>query len=125
MIELPREMRDLMIDALDEYVADADGEMVPAELAEFIVESLVSTAEECGVEETGELPLKLMESGELETPLLETMTLTLGELTLGSSVGEAILTSFEELCDVSWSEGEDFGVGFEDEHDDDDDDDDY
>ena len=123
MIELPREMRDLMIDALDDYVADADGEMAPAELAEFIVESLVSTAEECGVEETGELPLKLMESGELETPLLETMTATLGELALDSSVGEAILASFEELCDVAWSEGEGFGVGFEDEHDDDDDDD--
>ena len=123
MIELPREMRDLMIDALDEYVAEADGELVPAELAEFIVENLVSTAEECGVEETGDLPLKLTESGELETPLLEAMTVTLGDLALDSVLGEAILMSIEELCDVEWSDGEGFGVGFEDEHDDDDDDD--
>jgi hypothetical protein len=124
MFELPREIRELMINALDEYAAEADGEMTPAELAEFIVENLVSAAEECGVEETGELPLKLTESGELETPLLEAMTATLGELALDSVLGEAILASIEELCDVEWSESEGFHVGFEDEHDDDDEDED-
>jgi len=122
MIELPREMRDLMIDALDEFVDEADGEMAPAELAEFIVEKLVSTAEECGLEEAGDLPLRLSESAELETPLIEAMTVTLSDLEIDSVLGEAILASIEELCDVEWSEGEGFQVGFEDEHDDDDDD---
>ena len=123
MIELPKDMRDLMIDALDEYVAEADGELSPSELAEFVVENLVSTAEECGVEETGDLPLKLSESGELEIPLLEAMTNTLTELDLDSEIGESILVSIEELCDIDWTEGEGFGVGFDDELDDDMDDD--
>jgi|GEM_PF-3140485 len=123
MIELPKEMRDLMVDALDEYVAEADGELSSSELAEFVVENLVSTAEECGVEETGELPLKLSESGELEIPLLEAMTNTLTDLDLDSALGESILVSIEELCDIDWTEGEGFGVGFDDEHDDDLDDD--
>jgi hypothetical protein len=124
MLEFPREMRDLIVESLDEYTKSADGELSASEFAEFVAETFVSTAEECGVDESDGLLNQLAESGELKTPFLEVLTSAFANLELREILSEEILEVVEELCDLDWTdEVSGFSVSFDDDDDDNDDDD--
>ena len=123
MLEFPREMRDLIVESLDEYADDAEEAMSASELAEVVAETFVSTAEECGLDDTEGLLNKLAESAELETPLLEALTSLFAAMVVDGVLGEELVEAVEELCDLDWTDSQDgFGVAFDagDESDEDD-----
>src|SRR5687767_5690096 len=71
MIQLPHEMRDTLVEQLDEYLdaqsAAPDGKVVAA----YVVDLIGSVAEELKVDDADEVLVKMETSGELDASLLE------------------------------------------------------
>lgn len=70
MMQLPHEMRDTLVEQLDEYLegqGGADGEAVAA----FVIELIGTVADDLKVDDPDEVLLKMESSGELEASLLE------------------------------------------------------
>ncbi|MFZ5479897.1 MAG: hypothetical protein ACOZNI_24245 [Myxococcota bacterium] len=103
MIQLPHEMRDSLVEQLDEYL-DAqstapDGETV----ASFVVELIGTVAEELKLDDGDEVVLKLETSGELDASLLELLEEEFESNDEFEYTGEEIVSLVEKVCDVEWT----------------------
>lgn len=118
MIQLPHEMRDHLVEQLDEYLeaqtGTPDGEVVAA----YVIELLGTVAEELKVDDADEITLKLESSGELEASLQELLEEEFESNEELEYTGEEIVTLIEKVCDVEWTTADDT----DDEEDEDDDD---
>lgn len=118
MISLPHDMRDNLVEHLDEYLeahsASPDGEAIAA----YVIELLGTVAEEFKVPDADEIVLKLESSGELEATLQEVLEEEFESNEEMEYTGEEIVTLIEKACEVEWATAEDA----EDEEEDDDDD---
>lgn len=119
MIQLPHDMRDTLVEQLDEYLeahsGSPDGEVVAA----YVIELLGTVAEELKVEESEEIVLKLESSGELEASLQELLEEEFESNEELEYTGEEIISLIEKVCDVEWTTADDDDA---DEDDDDEDD---
>lgn len=119
MIQLPHDMRDTLVEQLDEYLeahpGSPDGEVVAA----YVIELLGTVAEELKVEESEEIVLKLESSGELEASLQELLEEEFESNEELEYTGEEIVSLIEKVCDVEWTTADDDDA---DEDDDDEDD---
>lgn len=119
MIQLPHEMRDHLVEQLDEYLeaqtGTPDGEVVAA----YVIELLGTVAEELKVDDADEITLKLESSGELEASLQELLEEEFESNEELEYTGEEIITLIEKVCEVEWTTAED--TDDEDEDDDEDD----
>lgn len=114
MIQLPHEMRDTVVEQLDEYLeaqtASPDGESVAA----YVIELLGTVSDELKLDDADEMVLKLETSGELEASLQEVLEEEFERDDELEFTGEEIVSILEKVCDVEWTT--------KDEDDDDDDD---
>ncbi len=120
MIQLPHEMRDHLVEQLDEYLeahtGTPDGEIVAA----YVIDLIGSVAEELKVNDADEITLKLESSGELDASLQELLEEEFESNEELEYTGEEIVTLIEKVCEIEWTTADD--KDDEDEEEDDDDD---
>lgn len=118
MMQLPHEMRDTLVEQLDEYfdaqTGSPDGEVIAA----YVIELIGTVAEELKVDDGDEIILKLESSGEMEASLLELLEEEFESNEEFEYTGEEIVSLIEKVCEVEWTTKDDA----DDEDDDDDDD---
>lgn len=122
MMQLPHEMRDTMVEQLDEYFDAQTGTPEPEAVAAHLVELVVTVAEEMKLEETEELLLKLESSGELDASLLEVLEEQFESNQEFEFTGEDVVGLLEKVCDIEWTTKDDDDDDSADDDDDDDDD---
>ena len=71
MMQLPHELRDTVVEQLDEYLESQNGTPDAEAVAAFVVELLGTAAEDLKIGDADEIVLKLETSGELDASLLE------------------------------------------------------
>jgi hypothetical protein len=121
MIQLPHEMRDTIVEQLDDYLevhtGAPDGEMVAA----YLMDLIVVVAEELKVESADEIVLKLESSGELEASLQELLEEEFESNDEFEFTGEEIVALIERVCEVEWTAKDDDDDDDDDGEDDEDD----
>jgi hypothetical protein len=118
MMQLPHEMRDTLVEQLDEYLESLHGSPESEVVAAYVVDLVSTVAEELKIQHAEEIVLKLESSGELEASLLELLEEEFDSNEEFEYTGDEIVSLVEKVCDVEWTTKE------EDDDDDDDDDDD-
>lgn len=118
MMQLPHELRDTVVEQLDEYLETQNGTPDAEALAAFVVDLLGAAAEDLKIDDADDIVLKLETSGELEASLLELLEEHFESSEDTEIIAEDILSLIEKVCDVEWTTKDDEDV------DDDDDDDD-
>ena len=122
MMQLPHEMRDPMVEQLDEYF-DAQSSTPEAEaVAAHVVELISTVADEMKLEGADEIILTLESSGELDASLLEVLEEEFESNQEFEFTGEDVVSLFEKVCEVEWTTKDDEDDDEEKEDDDDDDD---
>ena len=123
MMQLPHEMRDTMVEQLDEYFDAQTGTPESEAVAAHLVELVVTVAEEMKLEEIEELLLKLESSGELDASLLEVLEEQFESNQEFEFTGEDVVGLLEKVCDIEWTTKDDDDDDDDKASDDDDDDD--
>ncbi len=121
MIQLPHEMRDTLVEQLDEYLDAQTGSPDPETVAAYVIEQIGTAAEEMKIDDCDEIILKLESSGELEASLLELLEEEFESNDEFEFTGEEVVSLLEKLCDLEWAAGDDDDI----DDDDDDDTDDF
>lgn len=117
-MQLPHEMRDTLVEQLDEYLESLHGTPESDVVAAHVVDLVSTVAEELKVQHADEIVLKLESSGELEASLVELLEEEFDSNEEFEYTGDEIVSLVEKVCDVEWTTKE------EDDDDDKDDDDD-
>ena len=121
MMQLPHEMRDTLVEQLDEYFDAQSGSPDGEVIAAYVIELIGTVAEELKVDDGDELILKLESSGEMEASLLELLEEEFESNDEFEFTGEEVVSLLEKLCDLEWAAGDDDEI----DEDDDDDTDDF
>lgn len=107
MMQLPVDMRDALVEQLDEYLDAQPSTPDPEAVASYIVELVGSIAEELKIDDADEIILKLESSGELEAGLAEVLEEEFESNGEFEFTGEEVVSLLEKLCDVEWSSEDD------------------
>ena len=118
-MQLPHEMRDHLVEQLDEYLDAQTGTPEPETVASHVVELVSTVADEMKLDDSDEIILKLESSGELDASLLEVLEEEFESNQEFEFTGEDVVSLLEKICDVEWTTKDE-----DDDADDDDDDDD-
>lgn len=118
MMQLPHELRDTVVEQLDEYLESQNGTPDAEAVAAFVVELLGTAAEDLKIGDADEIVLKLETSGELDASLLEMLEEHLESSEDMEMTAEEILGLIEKVCDVEWTTKDDDDVEEDDEEDD-------
>ena len=119
MMQLPHEMRDSLVEQLDEYIDAQAGSPEPELVANFVIELLGTLAEDMKVDDADEIILKMESSGELEAGLQEILEEEFESNDEMEYTGEEITSILEKICDLEWSTKDDEDELTEDEDEDD------
>ena len=103
MMQLPHEMRDTLVEQLDEYFDAQSGAPDGETVASYVIELIGTVAEELKVEDGDELILKLEASGEMEASLLELLEEEFESNDEFEYTGEEIVSLVEKVCEVEWT----------------------
>lgn len=117
-MQLPHEMRDTLVEQLDEYFDAQSGAPDGETVAAYVIELIGTVAEEMKIDDGVEIILKLESSGEMEASLIELLEEEFESNDEFEYTGEEIVSLMEKVCEVEWTTKD------EDEADDDDNDDD-
>jgi len=107
-MQLPTEVRESLIVMLDEYFENENDSPDVSELANFIVRSLETIAEEAGVDDAEEILTLIEEEVEMEEPLTITLEEELGRNDDLELTGEDVVAFLATVCSLSWDEEEEF-----------------
>ncbi len=118
MMQLPHEMRDTLVEQLDEYFDAQSGAPDGETVASYVIELIGTVAEEMKIDDGVEIILKLESSGEMEASLLELLEEEFESNDEFEYTGEEIVSLMEKVCEVEWTTKDED----EDKEDDDDDD---
>ncbi len=121
MMQLPHEMRDTMVEQLDEYLDALTGTPEAEMVAARLVELVSTVADEMKLDEADEILLKLESSGELDASLLEVLEEEFEGNHEFEFTGEEIVGLLEKVCDIEWTTKDDEDDDAEEEVDDDED----
>lgn len=119
MISLPHEMRDTLVEQLDEWFEAQSSTPDAEQVAAYVIELIGNVAEELKIDDADEIVLKLETSGELEASLQELLEEELETNDELEYTGEEIVSTVEKVCDIEWA-SKDEEEEFEDEDDEDD-----
>ena len=120
-MQLPHEMRDTMVEQLDEYLDALTGTPEAEMVAARLVELVSTVADEMKLDEADEILLKLESSGELDASLLEVLEEEFEGNHEFEFTGEEIVGLLEKVCDIEWTTKDDEDDDAEEEVDDDED----
>lgn len=118
MMQLPHELRDTVVEQLDEYLESQNGTPDAEAVAAFVVDLLGSAAEDLKLDDADDIVLKMETSGELEASLLELLEEHFESSEDMEFTAEDILALIEKVCDVEWTTKDDEDAEEEDEEDD-------
>ncbi len=107
MMQLPHEMRDTLVETLDEYLEAQTGSPEPEAVAAYVVELLGTVADEMKLDEADEIVLKLESSGELDASLIEMLEEEFESNEEFEYTGDEIVSLVEKVCDVEWTTTDD------------------
>ncbi len=107
MMQLPHEMRDTLVETLDEYLEAQTGSPEPEAVAAYVVELLGTVADEMKLDEADEIVLKLESSGELDASLIEMLEEEFESNEEFEYTGDEIVSLVEKVCDVEWTTKDD------------------
>ena len=113
MIDLPQEMRALLVEQLDEILEAAAGSLDPESLAQEIVDHIQAAGDECEVEAAEDIVAALETSGDLDASLSELLTEQLEQEDLDDLTGEDLVTMVEKVCEIEWSDEDADAYGVE------------
>jgi hypothetical protein len=117
-MQLPHELRDTVVEQLDEYLESQNGTPDAEAVAAFVVDLLGSAAEDLKLDDADDIVLKMETSGELEASLLELLEEHFESSEDMEFTAEDILALIEKVCDVEWTTKDDEDAEDEDEEDD-------
>ena len=103
-MKLPFALREGLIIAIDEYLEDDNDQPDARDLAEAVVRALVSSAEDCDIEDADEIIQQIEEAAELEESVTETLEDSFsksGDLEL---TGEDVVIHSEKTLELSWTD---------------------
>lgn len=118
MMQLPHELRDTVVEQLDEYLESQNGTPDAEAVAAFVVDLLSTAAEDLKLPDADDIVLKLETSGELEASLLELLEEHFESSEDMEFTAEEILALIEKVCDVEWTTKDDEDAEEEDDEDD-------
>lgn len=118
MMQLPHELRDTVVEQLDEYLESQNGTPDAEAVAAFVVDLLGSAAEDLKLDDADDIVLKMETSGELEASLLELLEEHFESSEEMEFTAEDILALIEKVCDVEWTTKDDEDAEDEDDEDD-------
>ena len=118
MMQLPHELRDTVVEQLDEYLESQNGTPDAEAVAAFVVDLLHTAAEDLKLEEADDIIVKMETSGELDASLLELLEEHFESSEDLEFTAEDILALIEKVCDVEWTTKDDDDVEEDDEEDD-------
>jgi hypothetical protein len=107
MMQLPHEMRDTLVEQLDEYLEAQTGNPEPEAVSAYVVELISTVADEMKIDEAEEILLRLESSGEMEAALVEVLEEAFESDDEFEYTGEEIVSLVEKVCDVEWTTKED------------------
>lgn len=117
-MQLPHEMRDTLVEQLDEYFDAQSGAPDGETVAAYVIELIGTVAEEMKIDDGVEIILKLESSGEMEASLLELLEEEFESNDEFEYTGEEIVSLMEKVCEIEWTTKDE-----DDEKEDEDDDD--
>lgn len=118
MMQLPHELRDTVVEQLDEYLESQNGTPDAEAVAAFVVDLLGTAAEDLKLPDADDIIVKMETSGELEASLLELLEEHFESSEDLEFTAEDILALIEKVCDVEWTTKDDDDAEDEDEEDD-------
>ncbi|MES2643765.1 MAG: hypothetical protein V4850_30035 [Myxococcota bacterium] len=121
MMQLPHEMRDTLVEQLDEYFDAQSGAPDGETVAAYVIELIGTVAEEMKIDDGVEIILKLESSGEMEASLLELLEEEFESNDEFEYTGEEIVSLMEKVCEVEWTTKDEDDEKEEEDDDDDDD----
>ena len=112
MIDLPQEMRDMLVEQLDEYFEGMEDVPEASEVAAYVVDLVQESAQECEVEQADDIVGLLESSGDLEASLTDMLSEHLENLDLEALSAEDVVGVVEKICEIEWGSEDDemFGV---------------
>ncbi len=120
-MQLPHEMRDTLVEQLDEYFDAQSGAPDGETVAAYVIELIGTVAEEMKIDDGVEIILKLESSGEMEASLLELLEEEFESNDEFEYTGEEIVSLMEKVCEVEWTTKDEDDEKEEEDDDDDDD----
>lgn len=107
-MKLPQSARETLVEELDDFLAAYSGSPDAEGVVNLLVELLEGTADEYGIDD---LLSGLEESGALDTPFAEVLEAEMSSNDEFEYTGEEIVSLFERICDVEWTDDDDFDGG--------------
>lgn len=121
-MQLPHEMRDTLVEQLDEYFDAQSGAPDGETVAAYVIELIGTVAEEMKLDDGVEIILKLESSGEMEASLLELLEEEFESNDEFEYTGEEIVSLVEKVCEIEWTTKDEDDADEDDDKDDDGDD---
>lgn len=107
MVELPQEMRELLVERLDDFISELTDTSDTESIAQSIVHSIEAIADEVEYEKAEEVIARLEASGELEGSLAEVLEEHLSAEDDFDFTGEDLVSMIEKICEIEWADLED------------------
>lgn len=107
MVELPQEMRELLVERLDDFISELTDTSDTESIAQSIVHSIEAIADEVEYEKAEEVIARLEASGELEGSLTEVLEEHLSAEDDFDFTGEDLVSMIEKICEIEWADLED------------------
>lgn len=104
MVELPHEMRELLVERLDDFISDLTDSTDFESIAHSIIKAIQHTADEAEYEKAEEVIARLETSGELEGSLVEVLEEHFEAEEEFDYTGEDLVSLLEKLCEIEWAD---------------------
>ncbi len=105
-MKLPKVVREKLVMSIDEYLETVNEDPDAGSLAEYVIESLSSAAEEAGVEDAEDLVINIEEEAALDESLLETLEYEFSNNDEIGLTGEEIVSLIEKVVGIDWEDQE-------------------
>ena len=120
-MELPQTMRETLVEELDSYL-EAIGSPDAEQVTNYVLELLETAADEHDLDD---LVLTMEEEAELDDSLATLLEDEMASNDEFEFTGEEIASLLERMCNIEWTDDDDFDDDDDDDDDDDFDDDDF
>ena len=107
MVELPQEMRELLVERLDDFISELTDTSDTESIAQSIVHAIEAIADQVEYEKAEEVISRLEASGELEGSLGEVLEEHLSAEDEFDFTGEDLVSLIEKICEIEWADLED------------------
>ncbi len=104
MLELPKVMRQMIIEFIDENFGNVGEDGAPEEYAQAVVDAIETAADEVDEETGDEIVSHLEASGELDDSLVDTMAEGFRDDPEFDYIGEGVMRLVERMCNIEWTE---------------------